>query len=210
MPWFRAQLRTRRERRVLAVVGTLAWVFLVGCGPGQAGRASSTGQPATSSSQPGWADATYRVTCDGLVQGDVRAKLVNGAASVPVDVSQTPYYDHLDVLLEATATGDVDGDGKPDTVVLLQCAPQPSNGSVEEVHVFRSDGSELGALPSPRTLPETTILAPLYVPAGLSVQDGEIVAPMKAYGPNDSHATGPSVPFTARWKWSGTSFVRVP
>jgi hypothetical protein len=57
------------------------------------------------------------------VQGDLRATLVNGAARVPVDVSQSPYYDHLDVSLEARATGDVDADGKPDTVVLLRCTP---------------------------------------------------------------------------------------
>lgn len=78
------------------------------------------------------------------------------------------------------------------------------------MHVFHSGGSELGVLPSPSTVPEASILAPLYVPTGLSVQQEEIVASMKAYGPNDSHATGPSVPFTARWKWNGTSFVRVP
>jgi hypothetical protein len=93
--------------------------------------------------------------------------------------------------------------------VLLQCSPQPSNAFVEEVHVFRSDGSELGVLPSPQNLPEKTILAPLYVPDGLTVEQEQIVAPMKAYGPDDSHATGPSVPFTVRWRWTGTSFERV-
>jgi hypothetical protein len=209
MPSSRVAPKTWGERCTLAVVGALASV-LVGCTTGHTGPASSTRQPAASPSHPGWGDATYRVTCDGLVQGDLRATLVNGAARVPVDVSQSPYYDHLDVNLEATATGDVDADGKPDTVVLLRCMPQPSNGWVEEVHVFRSGGSELGVLPSPSTLPEASNLAPLYVPTGLSVQQEEIVASMKAYGPNDSHASGPSLPLTVDWKWTGTSFVRVP
>ena len=208
MPSFRVERRTGRER-ALAVAGALACLLLVGCAPEQGDRAASAAQPVTSSAQP-WREATYRVTCDGLVSGGLRAKLVNGAARVPVDVSQSPYYDYVDVLLEGTATGDVDGDGKPDRVVLLRCSPQPSNGFVEEVHVFRSDGSELGALPSPDTLPESTILAPLYVPTGLSVQKEEIVAGMKAYGPDDSHASGPSVPFTVRWRWNGTSFASVP
>jgi hypothetical protein len=206
----RVEPKINREWRGLAVAGALACVLLVGCAPAQVDRAASAARPAASSSQSVWRDATYRLTCDGLVSGELRAKLVNGAAQVPVDVSQSPYYDHVDVRLEGTATGDVDGDGKPDTVVLLQCWPQPSNGFVEEVHVFRSDGSEIGVLPSPRTLPETTILALLYVPTGLSVQHEEIVASMKAYGPNDSHATGPSVPFTVRWRWNGTTFVRLP
>jgi hypothetical protein len=76
------------------------------------------------------------------------------------------------------------------------------------VHVFHSGSSQIGVLPSPSTLSEALILAPLYVPTGLSVQQEEIVAPMMAYGPNDSHASGPSVPLTVRWKWTGTGFMR--
>ena len=113
---------------------------------------------------------------------------------MPAEISDTPDYTSFDVHLEAMVAGDLDGDGKPDTVVLLQCMPQPSNAFVEEVQVFRPAGSLMGELPSPRTLPETTILAPLYVPAGLSVQNWVVVAAMKEYGPNDSHATGPSCP----------------
>jgi hypothetical protein len=194
-----------RARRTLAVVGVLG-CLLSGCAPRSAPPAAS---PASSAAPHDWRDATYRVTCDGLLLGTIQARLVDGAAHVPVDVSQSAEYQDVDLRLEATATGDVDGDGAPDTVVLLQCSPQPSNGFVEEVHVVRSDGAELGVLPSPQTLPETTILAPLYVPSGLTVQDGDVVAAMKAYGPDDSHATGPSVPFTVRWHWTGTGFVRV-
>jgi hypothetical protein len=43
----------------------------------------------------------------------------------------------------------------------------------------------------------------------LAIRDGQIVAAMKAYGPDDSHASGPSVPFTVRWRWNGTTFVRM-
>jgi hypothetical protein len=48
----------------------------------------------------------------------------------------------------------------------------------------------------------------VYDPAGLSVQDREIVAPMTADGPDDSHASGPSVPLTVRWRFDGQEFVR--
>jgi hypothetical protein len=194
-------------RRLPAVIGLVSCALLGGCAPGQtsAGRTS-----AATSAQQDWRDATYHMSCDGIVPGGFDAKLVKGAAQVPADVSETPYYDDFDVHVEATATGDVDGDGRPDAVVLLQCLPQPSNGFVEEVQVFRADGSFLGELPSPRRLPEATTLAPLYAPAGLSVEHGDVVAAMKAYGPNDSHATGPSEPFTVRWRWDGASFVRAP
>jgi hypothetical protein len=121
-----------------------------------------------------------------------------------------PYYDDFDVRYETAAHGDIDGDGAPDTVVLLQCSPQPSNGTLEEVQVFSADHGRLGTLPSPTTLPEAVMLAPLYDPAGLSVDHGDIVAGMKVYGPHDSHASGPSEHVTVRWHWDGQSFVRVP
>ena len=63
---------------------------------------------------------------------------------------------------------------------------------------------------SPTTLREATVLAPLYEPAGLAVRDGDIVAPMKVYGPDDNHAEGPTQHTTVRWHWNGQSFDRVP
>jgi hypothetical protein len=59
-------------------------------------------------------------------------------------------------------------------------------------------------------LREATILAPLYDPTGLSIRDGDIVAEMKVYGPNDSHASGPSERMTVRWHWNGQGFVPLP
>lgn len=111
-----------RPWRRLAVAGALT-AILVGCGPGETGPVSSTRQPATSLAHPGWGDTTYRVTCDGLLPDHLRAKVVNGAARVPVDVSQSPYCTDRDVRLDAAATGDVDADGEPDTVLLLRCTP---------------------------------------------------------------------------------------
>jgi hypothetical protein len=153
-----------------------------------------------------WRDAMYTVTCDGVVPTGFQATLHDGAASV---ASETPDYQSFDVKFEADATGDLDGDGRPDTVVLLQCHPQPSNGLVEEVQVFDAHDHLIAGLPSPRTLREQTILPPVYDPHGLKVQDGDIVAAMKAYGPDDSHASGPSIPITVRWHWNGRSFDRV-
>jgi hypothetical protein len=188
----------------------LAVAGLAACGPtdGHAASASPSSAPATTAQD--WRDASYTLTCDGIVPGGFEATLTKGKARVPADVGQTPYYDYYDVQYETAATGDVDGDGAPDTVVLLQCSPQPSNGIVEEVQVFAADGSLLGELPSPTTLREATVLAPLYDPAGLSVRDGDIVADMKVYGPDDNHAEGPSERATVVWHWNGRSFVRVP
>jgi hypothetical protein len=186
-------------------VGLAACVLLAGC-------SSPTGSAAAGTSPAprphDWRNADYTITCDGVVPGGFRVTLVNGAARVPADTGETPYYDYFDVRFEAAASGgDLDGDGVPDTVVLLQCSPQPSNGILEEAQVFSGARGLLGELPSPRTLREATILAPLYDPTGLSIRDGDIVAEMKAYGPNDSHASGPSQRITVRWHWNGHDFV---
>jgi hypothetical protein len=75
--------------------------------------------------------------------------------------------------------------------------------------VLSPTGDLLGALPSPRTLQGDAPLPPEYDPAGLTVRDGEIVAAMTAYGPDDFHASGPSVPVTVRWRFDGQGFVRI-
>src|SRR5215212_1219476 len=182
----------------------LACVLLAGCASAE--RTGTAQVPAGAATD--WLNRTYTVTCDGIVPGGLRATVVDGSARVPADDSRPPHYEHYDIRVTATAGGDVDGDGAPDAAVLLDCSPQPSNGVVQEVLVFSSTGRPLGALPSPNTLQGGVQPSPVYNPAGLSIQDGEIVAAMTAYGPGDSHASGPSVPLTVRWRFDGDGFVQ--
>src|SRR3954447_2649892 len=184
---------------------TLACLLLAGCA-----SAGTTGASTVPTGEAvDWSNRTYTVTWDGIVPDGFSATVVDGASRVPADARLPPHYDHYDVRVTGMASGDVDGDGAPDAVVLLECSPQPSNGIVQEVLVFSSTGRPLGDLPSPRTLEGDALLPPLYDPAGLSVEDGEIVAAMTAYAPGDSHASGPSVPITVCWLYDGQGFVTV-
>jgi hypothetical protein len=195
-----------RSRIVAPLAGVaLAAIVLAGCG--SAGRTGA--RPAPTGAAQDWLNRTYTVTCDGLVPGGFPADVVDGVARVVSDGSRAPYIEHYDVTVTGTAQGDVDGDGAPDEVVLLNCAPQPSNYFVQEVQAFSATGRSLGTFPSPRTLQGDAPLPPVYDPAGLSVQHGEVVSAMTAYGPDDSHAGGPSLPLTVRWRFDGQGFVRV-
>ncbi|MGY1739524.1 MULTISPECIES: hypothetical protein [unclassified Blastococcus] len=196
----------RADRLAAAVVAALlAGGVVAGC---------SASEPAGSRSTPAgaatdWRNTRYAVTCDGIVPDGLPATVVDGYARVPADGSRPPHYEFYEVRVTGTASGDLDDDGAADTVVLLECSPQPSNGVVQEVQVFASGGNRLGGLPSPRTLRGEGVLPPLYDPAGLSVEDGEIVARMRAYAPEDSRADGPSVPLTVRWRYDGSGFEQV-
>ncbi len=187
-------------RAVVAV----ACLVLAGCAAG--GRPGTGRAPADAAVD--WRNTAYTLTCDGIVPDGLRAVVEDGSARVTADAARPPHYQYYDVHVRGTATGDVDDDGASDAVVQLECSPQPSNGVLQEVEVLSSTGELLGTLPSPRTLQGDALLPPEYDPAGLSVQDGEIVAAMTAYGPDDSHASGPSVPLTVRWRFDGRQFVR--
>jgi hypothetical protein len=155
-----------------------------------------------------WLNTTYTVTCDGIVPGGLPADVVDGTARVDADGSRPPYFEHYDIAVAATASGDVDGDGASDAVVLLECSPQPSNGIVQEVQVFSSTGDPLGTLPSPRTLAGEAPLPPEY-PAGLSVQHSEIVAENDCVRAGRLSCRRPSVPLTLRRRLDGQEFVKV-
>jgi hypothetical protein len=193
----------------VSAAGVAACLLLAGCtGTGEVGAVE---RPSASSAPPAdWRNTTYSLTCDGVVPTRFRASLTNGTARVSAVAGQTANYDYYDIRFGTAADGDVDGDGVPDTVVLLYCSPQPSNGILEEVLVYSgADGRLIDDLPSATTLEEAVVLAPLYDPAGLKVKDGDIVAAMRVYGPGDSHASGPSEHTTVRWRWDGQRFERI-
>src|SRR4051794_5910462 len=158
-------------------LGQVACVVLAGCHSNSGSRAASSPRSTSAATQT-WRNATYTVTCDGVVPGSVRATLKNGATQVPADVSQNPYYDYYDVRFEAAATGDVDvdGDGRPDTVVLLQCSPQPSSGIVEEGAGLR------------RRRPARRAAEPGHAAGGDDLGAG--VRPRRAVGPARRHRRG--------------------
>ena len=106
------------------------------------------------------------------------------------------------------ASGDITGDGQPETIVLLSCSPRGANYFVDEVQVF--DPSKLmGELPSPQTLQGEAVLAPEYIPTELRVEGGNVVAGMLFYAVGASHADGATEAYTITCHWTGSLFEKV-
>ena len=74
-------------------VVVLACFLLTGCASG--GRTGAGEVPAGAASD--WLNATYTVTCDGIVANGFRVTVVDGGARVLADSSRPPHYGHYDV-----------------------------------------------------------------------------------------------------------------
>lgn len=159
-----------------------------------------------------WRNHTYHVTCDGLAESGfaessgLTVDLHDGSATVanPINADQKYFY-----RLRAAIAGDVTGDGRPETIVLLSCEPIGANYYREEVQVFTSGDTLLGELPSPQSLQGDEFIAPEYVPVQLRIAKGEIVAGMLFYRVGASHAEGATIPRTLTWRWTGSLFEQV-
>jgi hypothetical protein len=161
-----------------------------------------TGSEAGPTPWSDWGNATYTLSCDGVLPEVVPVALEHGTARQ----YDTGGYDEVIVAWEATATGDLTGDGVPETAVLLACFPQPANFFGQEVQVFTSDGRVLSVLPSPSSLP-TGSPPPEYLPAEFAIREGQLTTGMRFYGADDSHADGPSVYRTLVWEWDDGRFT---
>ncbi|WP_329543960.1 PE-PPE domain-containing protein [Streptomyces sp. NBC_01356] len=147
-----------------------------------------------------WQNRSYGLTCDDIVDKPVKVAVRNGKGDAKG--SDLGGYDHWEVALQKTASGRLPRLGNV-TAVLFYCSPQPSNFSNQELRVYREDGDEVGRTPSFNV----SGLPPEYQAESLGIRDGRLTADVKFYGPEDSHATGPSIPRHVTWTWDGKRFV---
>ncbi|WP_159062887.1 hypothetical protein [Streptomyces scabiei] len=111
-------------------------------------------------------------------------------------------YDRWEVKVQRTAHGKLPGLGDV-TAVLFHCSPQPSNFFLQELRIYRTDGREIGRTPTF----DVPGLSPQFQPRTLVVKNSRISADVMFYGPEDSHANGPSIRRHVAWTWDGRRFV---
>ncbi|MGW0793002.1 hypothetical protein ACWD04_33610 [Streptomyces sp. NPDC002911] len=148
-----------------------------------------------------WENRNYDLTCDDIVDKPVNVAVRNGKGVAKG--SRIGGYDRWEVKVQRTAQGSLPRLGDV-TAVLFYCSPQPSNFFMQELRVYRTDdGSEIGRTPTLNT-PE---LPPQYQPRSLIIEEGRLAADVKFYGPEDSHADGPSILRHVTWTWEDSRFV---
>ncbi|MFD5818034.1 hypothetical protein [Streptomyces sp. NPDC127038] len=125
------------------------------------------------------------------------------AAPDPAGVDYPIVCGPTKVLVEKHASGDLDGDGRPETVAVVRCdagSGTPPNG----VYVLtRAEGAE-----RPRVV--ATLVDPkdrLSV-TDFAVRDGAVTATLLGYSSADVPSCCPDLKQDAKWQWKNGVFIR--
>ncbi|MET7483647.1 hypothetical protein [Streptomyces sp. NPDC005538] len=109
----------------------------------------------------------------------------------------------LKAIVQKKATGDLDGDGRPETVAVVHCDAgmgTPPDG----VYVL----TQAADADTPRVV--ATLVAPKAreTVTDFSVRDGAVLATLLGYSTEDVPSCCPDVKETAKWQWRNGAFVR--
>ncbi|MEU1530964.1 hypothetical protein [Streptomyces fagopyri] len=119
------------------------------------------------------------------------------AVTFPVDCGPA------EVVVQKKASGDLDGDGSPETVAVVRCdagSGTPPNG----VYVLTQGGAAK----------KLRIVATLVDPkdrlsvTGFAVRDGAVTATLLGYSSADVPSCCPDVKDRAKWQWKNGAFIR--
>lgn len=113
----------------------------------------------------------------------------------------------------ARATGDLDGDGNPETVVSARCeagSGTPPSGVYVLTRAKGADKDASGNAEGARSRVVATLVDPkdeLSV-LDLAVRDGAVTATLLGYSSSDVPRCCPDRRDQAKWQWRGGAFVR--
>lgn len=148
-----------------------------------------------------WRNTSYVLTCSGRAAKPFSVRVRQGEGRARGDRNSPDGYL---VSVAEVASGDLTGDGRAETAVLVYCSPW-SNHFTPEVVVFTSGRRLLGRLPK---LPAPTGgLASLYLEGRFAISGGRLVTGVGYYARLECRACGPTLADTLVWRWNGRRFV---
>jgi hypothetical protein len=109
----------------------------------------------------------------------------------------------VQAVVQKKATGDLDGDGNPETVAVVHC-DAPMGTPPDAVYVL-TRAADTGR---PRVV--ATLVEPRErrTVTAISVRDGAVVASLLGYSSADVPSCCPDVKTGAKWQWKNDAFVR--
>ncbi|MFD3700914.1 hypothetical protein ACFWUZ_33100 [Streptomyces sp. NPDC058646] len=102
----------------------------------------------------------------------------------------------------ATAQGDLDGDGRPETVAAVRC----DAGSGAPPHALYVLTRDKGPDARPRIVATLLEASRRQTAVDLTVRDGIVTAGLLGYSSPDVPRYSPDVKQLAKWRWSGGKF----
>lgn len=146
--------------------------------------------------QPGPATATTAAASGGAPAA-VRAAPDAATADYPLECGGAP------VKIAQRASGDLDGDGNPETVAVVHCeagSGTPPHALYVLTHAKAGPGARVVA-----TLVESTQQKNV---TDLAVRDGAVTATLLGYSSPDVPSCCPDEQERVSWRWKGGTFVR--
>lgn len=102
----------------------------------------------------------------------------------------------------ATAQGDLDGDGRPETVAAVRC--DAGSGTPPHALYVLTRDPDAGA--RPRVVATLLDTAQRQTATDLTVSDGAVTATLLGYSSPEVPRYSPDVKKLAKWRWSGGKF----
>ncbi|GAB2748977.1 hypothetical protein [Streptomyces bullii] len=127
----------------------------------------------------------------------------NTAPPDPADVDLPLDCGPVKAVVKKRASGDLDGDGRPETVAVVHC-DAPMGTPPDGVYVLTRDS----AGDKPRVV--ATLLDPKdgTLVSDFAVRDGAVTATLLGYSSADVPRCCPDVQSEAKWRWENGAFVR--
>ncbi|MEU8465012.1 hypothetical protein [Streptomyces sp. NPDC029003] len=181
-------LAHRRARPLhWAVTATAMAAVIAGAGllqPGRATGATETTEASGVTSGPAPASGPAATAPDAR------------AATYPLDCKGTPQT------VTDTAEGDLDGDGRPETVAAVRC--DAGSGTPPHAIYVLTRGEGPGA--APRVVATLLDASRRQTATGLTVSDGTVTARLLGYSSPSVPRYSPDVKQLAKWRWTGGKF----
>ncbi len=101
------------------------------------------------------------------------------------------------------ATGDLDGDASPETVVVVHC-DAPMGTPPDGIYVL-THGT---ATTTPRVVATLVDPKDSTTVSNIAVRDGAVIADLLGYSSDDVPRCCPDVKSSAKWQWKDGAFIR--